>query len=148
MMKWLAGVKTWFKEMLPSRLQNKRKKSRNIPNHCFSETSTCQEELLKDEITLSLAGLEIALSRQMDIDIPHEVTIVVPRAEIRKRCDLADNCPNEENCPNCQLEIILNSITIAHSPRPIEQEGDEECNGQSKVPYWTISGVDGKNNKK
>lgn len=100
-----------------------------------------EPDIIRDKVSLSLAGLEICLSRQMEIDLPHEVTVVVPRAEIRKKCPT-------ENCPDCQLEIILNSITIAHSPRPFEEEGDgssllesafdvprEEENKQ-KEPYW------------
>lgn len=122
-MKWWKRAKNW--------LRNKyffRGKKRD---GCTKKIDCEEEDAIRDAVTLSLAGLEITLSREMNIDIPHEVTIVVPRAEIRKKCPTQD-------CPDCQLEILLNSITIAHSPRPIEQEGQEGKMDCGKKPFWTI----------
>lgn len=60
-----------------------------------------------DKITLRLYGLDIEIERKTNIDVPHEVTVVVPRVESRKKVK-----GDEED-----IEIIMNSITIVHSPR-------------------------------
>jgi hypothetical protein len=59
-----------------------------------------------DKITLSLYGLNISVERKTNINIPHEVTVVVPRVELRKKIK-----DNEE-----EIEIIMNSITVVHPP--------------------------------
>jgi len=113
-MEWLKKIKAWLKPGIFSRARKQKigdfwveAKEKDCPGPGPSQ----------DKVTISLAGLEICLSRQMEIDLPHEITIVIPRAEIRKKCPC-------ETCPNCQLEIILSSITISHSPRPLEWEGE------------------------
>ena len=62
-----------------------------------------------DCIKVSLFGLEIVVKRITDPDIPHEVTVVTPRAELREKYD--------ENNQLIEKEIILNSITVVHAPR-------------------------------
>ncbi|WP_051585774.1 hypothetical protein [Caldanaerobius polysaccharolyticus] len=64
----------------------------------------------QDVINLNLYGLNITISRKLDIDVPHEVTVVVPRVEIREK--IAD-----KNNPQREREIIFNSITVVHAPR-------------------------------
>ena len=56
-----------------------------------------------DTVLLKVFGLEIKVTREVPVGVPYELTVVVPRAEIRG----ARN----------NREIILSSITIAHSPR-------------------------------
>lgn len=58
-----------------------------------------------DTASLKVFGLDIKVSREVPVGIPYELTIVVPRAEIR----------GDQKSGN--REIILSSITIAHSPR-------------------------------
>lgn len=72
--------------------------------------------VLHDKVELSLAGLKITMKRETNPDTPHEVSVFVPRAEIRKTCPHGTACP-PEGCPDCTVEILLNSITIVHSPR-------------------------------
>lgn len=62
-----------------------------------------------DQIQVELAGLNIKMSRVTDPEIPHEVTVVIPRAEIREKYN--------ENNQLLEREIILNSITVVHAPR-------------------------------
>ncbi|QUH19569.1 hypothetical protein [Alkaliphilus sp. B6464] len=62
-----------------------------------------------DCIELKLEDLYIKMNRITDKGIPHEVTVVVPRAEIREKYD--------ENQRLIEKEVILNSITIVHAPR-------------------------------
>jgi hypothetical protein len=63
-----------------------------------------------DTVVVNLPGLSIKLNRKLDIDTPHEVTVVVPRAEIRKRC-------LDDACTRYEYEIIYSSITVVHAPR-------------------------------
>jgi hypothetical protein len=72
-----------------------------------------------DHIDVKLETLNIKMSRLTNPDIPHEVTIVVPRAEIRRKFDESNSLVEEE--------IILNSITIVHAPR-------HELAGSSTAP--------------
>ncbi|TZE82340.1 hypothetical protein [Calorimonas adulescens] len=60
-----------------------------------------------DKITLSVYGLTITMERRTGETIPHEVTVVVPRVECRKKIK-----DGEE-----EIEVILNSITVVHAPR-------------------------------
>ena len=64
----------------------------------------------KDLVEISLPGLCIKVSRNMNLKIPHELTVVVPRAEIRK------NCLNSD-CTKYDYELIYSSITVVHAPR-------------------------------
>lgn len=64
----------------------------------------------QDIIKLSLYGLNITISRKLDIDVPHEVTVVVPRVEIREKI-------TDKNSSQREREIIFNSITVVHAPR-------------------------------
>lgn len=63
-----------------------------------------------DLVILQLAELQIHVRRQKSVDIPHEITIVVPRVEIRRRYTRPDGGDGEE-------ELIYNSVTVVHAPR-------------------------------
>lgn len=63
-----------------------------------------------DDVEVILPGLVIKLKRKLDIDTPHEVTVEVPRAEIRKKC-------LNEDCSKFEYELIYSSITVVHAPR-------------------------------
>lgn len=56
-----------------------------------------------DNIILSLPMLDITLTRKISIDVPHEVSVIVPRAEIRYS--------------KGAVELIYSSITVVHAPR-------------------------------
>ncbi len=79
----------------------------------------------QDQVQLELAGLEIYLKRCFSYDLPHEVTIVVPRAEIRKRKNKDENIE--------ETEIILNSITIVHSPQRPASKGVAALPGSTEM---------------
>jgi hypothetical protein len=65
--------------------------------------------LPNDTIHVKLPGLEIKVSRDLPSDIPYELTVVIPRVEYR--------LTQEPPAPAKVWEVLLNSITIAHSPR-------------------------------
>ncbi len=71
---------------------------------------THQKNTLLDTIKLNLFGLKIEISRELPVNYPHELTVVVPRAELRKNIAV-------DKFKKADLEVLLNSITIAHSPR-------------------------------
>ena len=69
------------------------------------------------------------------MEVPHEITIVVPRVEIKRQYARPDGCAGEE-------ELIYNSVTVVHAPRhPGEggppllpaMEGDGEGGGCPRV---------------
>ncbi|AKL94659.1 hypothetical protein CACET_c11940 [Clostridium aceticum] len=68
-----------------------------------------KKEHQSDHIQVELNGLDIRMQRVTSPEIPHEVTVVVPRAEIREKYD--------DNGHLIEKEIILNSITVVHAPR-------------------------------
>jgi hypothetical protein len=68
---------------------------------------------IQDAARIRINGVDMEVTRKIGTEVPYEVTVVVPRVEIRKRCPVKDG--------SCECEIILNSITIAHSPRPISE---------------------------
>jgi hypothetical protein len=77
------------------------------------KTSSKQTTLL-DTVSLKLFGLELKVTREVPVGVPYELTVVVPRAELRGNKDSGN------------LEINLNSITIAHSPRIMSKTESEK----------------------
>ncbi|HHT02399.1 MAG TPA: hypothetical protein GXZ96_06925 [Firmicutes bacterium] len=63
----------------------------------------------RDLIKVQLDGFEVYVARLSGLQIPHEVSIFVPRAEIRRRF-VGGRLAKEE--------VLLNSITVVHAPRP------------------------------
>lgn len=78
-----------------------------------------------DNIVLSLPMLNITLTRKVRIDVPHEVSVIVPRAEIRYS--------------EGAVELIYSSITVVHAPRhPLAGEqppgAGEIASGEASFP--------------
>lgn len=57
----------------------------------------------EDTIEVALPLLSIKLTRRLSTDVPHEVSVIVPRAEMRF---------GEQ-----EIELVYSSITIVHAPR-------------------------------
>lgn len=76
----------------------------------------------RDRVGLDLPFCSVTLERHSDVDLAHEVTVVIPRVEVRSR-------KGPEGA--AELEVVLSSITIAHSPRPPAAHerppGDARC---------------------
>ncbi len=62
----------------------------------------------EDQVVIRLDGLVMSVQRKIDLDLPFEVTVVVPRAEIT-------DTYSEGRL--VQRTRVYSSITIAHSPR-------------------------------
>lgn len=73
----------------------------------------------KDEATLILPDLIIKLDRYTNLQVPQEVTMVVPRVEIRRKGQSKDGT-------SISTETLLNSITVVSAPRhPLAGETGE-----------------------
>src|SRR4051794_10635205 len=70
----------------------------------------CGDPPSGDLVILQLGDLQIHVCRQKPVDVPHEITVVVPRVEIHRRYTRPDGCGGEE-------ELIYNSVTVVHAPR-------------------------------
>jgi hypothetical protein len=63
-----------------------------------------------DRVNVKLLGMEINLTRDLPEAVPYELTIVIPRVEYRLNKKSPDGVGDF-------LEVLLNSITVVHSPR-------------------------------
>ncbi len=61
-----------------------------------------------DEVDLALEDFHIHMRREVLLDIPFELTVVVPRAEITKKY---------QDGQLVETSVIYSSITISHAPR-------------------------------
>lgn len=94
------------------KLFRRRLKAKNEPG---GDPKPCAA-LQYDSVKVTLPLLTISVTRKLNIDTPHELTVVVPRAEIR----------TGEN----GTELIYNSITVVHAPRhPLA--GEQPAGGTS-----------------
>ncbi|BCV20129.1 hypothetical protein [Moorella sp. Hama-1] len=63
-----------------------------------------------DEVELHVDSAVIRVIRRLTYNLPHEVSAFIPRAEIRRRRYENGQLAWEE-------EVILNSLTVVHSPQ-------------------------------
>lgn len=98
-LKKIAGIKDIIKKIV-----SKRKKIR-----CSVKTLKPSTHITDDEVRVRLPGLEICMDRKSDLNIPHEVTVVIPRAEIRTRY--------YEEERYWETEVVYSSITVVSAPR-------------------------------
>lgn len=81
-----------------------------------------------DEIEIIINDVTMRVRRQTNLPWPHEVTAVIPRAELRQRRYLQGQLVSED-------EVILNSITIVHAPRhPLAGERPPAPGSQPGAP--------------
>lgn len=109
------------------------KKLKNKVSGIFKGKCNCRNA---DEIYLNLDGLEIKLERCFSYDKPHEVSIFVPRAELRKTVKKGDEVE--------ELEILLNSITVVHSPQRPSNEGKGDIPEPPEIPSRNIKKIENK----
>lgn len=64
----------------------------------------------KDRAVIRLPGFDLLVQRTSTLLIPSELTVVVPRAELRASYKTPDG---GQAC----LELVLNSVTVVDSPR-------------------------------
>ncbi len=69
-----------------------------------------------DDVVMELGGIEFRVKRIGETKIPHEIHILLPRAEILKIQLTGENGPTE-------LQVMLSNVTIVHSPRLQGEKG-------------------------
>lgn len=81
-----------------------------------------------DEVELIIQDVRIRVIRRTTLDVPHEVSVFIPRAELRQRQYRNGQLVSED-------EKILNSITVVHAPRhPL---AGEQPPAEAPLPPWT-----------
>ncbi|WP_406677558.1 hypothetical protein [Moorella sp. ACPs] len=87
-----------------------------------------------DAVELHVDNAVIRIIRRLVYDLPHEVSAFIPRAEIRRRRYENGQLAWEE-------EVILNSLTVVHSPqRPPTGERPPAAGSSPGAPAATSSG--------
>ncbi len=81
--------------------------------------TSAKEDTTLDTVSVSVFGLDLKVTREVPAAVPYELTVVVPRAELRANASTGD------------LEVILSSVTVAHSPR---FEGERSTNEPAPKP--------------
>ncbi|QUL98797.1 MAG: hypothetical protein IMF26_01570 [Candidatus Fermentithermobacillus carboniphilus] len=115
------GLFRWISDRLQS---FNPQKVRLVKRYAFSQSAPKQKETLSpvvrikpecrkdpgtsDEVDLLLEGLVIRVQRDIRLNVPFEVTVVVPRAEVTKRY---------QDGKLIETKIVYSSVTVAHSPR-------------------------------
>lgn len=72
--------------------------------------SPAPAESTKDRININLWGLDLAISRDTTLDVPSEMSVIIPRVELRQKYTPSPN-------PVYETEIIMSSITVVLAPR-------------------------------
>jgi hypothetical protein len=81
--------------------------------------TSAKENTTLDTVSVSIFGLDLKVTREVPTTVPYELTVVVPRAELRANASTGD------------LEVIVSSVTVAHSPR---FEGERPINAPAPKP--------------
>ncbi|MFA7466842.1 MAG: hypothetical protein WCY82_01070 [Desulfotomaculaceae bacterium] len=78
-----------------------------------------------DFASIEIGEMKVTLARRVNIPVPHEFSVFIPRVEIRKRYYNNEGLQYEK-------EIIYNSLTIVHSPqRPPTEAVRIKCEGRN-----------------
>lgn len=99
---WKVKGKSFLWKRKPG--PEKKKKAKSSP---YSEEFSPSMQI--DEVEIEIEGVNMRLKRKLNLDVPHEISVIVPRAEIRRR-------KVEARQIVCEEEVLLNSITIVHAP--------------------------------
>lgn len=102
-------MKQWWQKILGKQI-SKGGQAGQAPSPRKAAARVLDPSCNFDEVEIRLEDTCLRLRRWLALDLPHEVSAYVPRAEIRHR-RFADGKLVAED------EIILNSLTIVHAPR-------------------------------
>ncbi|KLU58578.1 hypothetical protein CEB3_c45940 [Peptococcaceae bacterium CEB3] len=86
-----------------------------------------------DEMEMELAGVQFKLRRVGESRIPHEIHMILPRAEIHKVQPQGENGPTE-------VQIMLSNVNIVHSPRLQSGKGDLAEGSRPAAPSFPARG--------
>lgn len=89
------------------------------------------QSIQEDTVKIELPLMTVSITRKLNIDTPHEVHVLIPRAEIR----IGEN----------ESEFIYSSITIVHAPRhPLA--GEHPPGGENSTPAAANTKTERKSN--
>lgn len=74
------------------------------------------KNMTRDHVDLDLWGLHLSVRRETTSDVPSELSVIIPRVELRRDC-------KPQTPVVCDTEIILNSITVVIAPRHPQEGG-------------------------
>lgn len=84
-----------------------------------------------DQVEMEVEGVRFRVRRIGEPKVPHEIHLILPRAEIRKVQPAGDGGP-------CEVQIMLSNMDIVLSPRLVSGKGDtaeqEKSGGQTQTP--------------
>jgi hypothetical protein len=83
-------------------------------------------ELQTDVAAIKIGDLLVTMARRVNLPVPHEFSVFVPRVEIRQRY-------YRDNQLQYEKELIFNSLTIVHAPQHPPAEGDKNSRKTSWV---------------
>ncbi|HWQ41041.1 MAG TPA: LysM domain-containing protein [Desulfosporosinus sp.] len=72
-----------------------------------------------DQVEMEVEGVSFRVRRIGEPKVPHEIHLILPRAEIRKLQPAGDGGP-------CEVQIMLSNMDIVLSPRLVSGKGDRE----------------------
>lgn len=117
---WLGWIRDKIESLLP-------RKVRVVKRYAFSKMVKPDKEFpqrgtnleikrnlalgekgTSDSVDLVLEGLAIRVQREIRFNLPFEMTVIVPRAEVIKKYT---------DGKIVETKVIYSSITVAHSPR-------------------------------
>ena len=70
-----------------------------------------------DEVEMEVEGVSFRVRRIGEPKVPHEIHLILPRAEIRKVQPAGEGGP-------CEVQIMLSNMDIVLSPRLLSGKGD------------------------
>lgn len=70
-----------------------------------------------DQVEMEVEGVRFRVRRIGEPKVPHEIHLILPRAEIRKVQPAGDGGP-------CEVQIMLSNMNIVLSPRLVSGNGD------------------------
>lgn len=94
-------LRNLFQRLKPLAVRVVRVKSAPLP---------VEDPVWRDQISLTLGDLTVVVERSSRLPVPHEVSVVIPRVEIRRSIKKAGEA-------EASSEVLLNSITVVHSPQ-------------------------------
>ncbi|NPV93056.1 MAG: hypothetical protein HPY50_20000 [Firmicutes bacterium] len=80
---------------------------------------------LHDQVRIVLPGAEVRFQREYGGDENHEITVVLPRVEIKKSLSLFGAVVYSR-------EVVVNSLTVVDAPHP---PIDQPVSGRLKIAY-------------
>lgn len=91
-------------------------KFKSLLNRSVRRAGNRGGELQTDMAAIKIGDLLVTMARRVNLPVPHEFSVYVPRVEIRRRYYRDGQLQYEQ-------ELVFNSLTIVHAPQHPPAEG-------------------------